>query len=213
MSDAPSVLLVDAHDLFRAGLRTLLEAEGVQVVADTSSPQRAVEFVELRSVNVALVDPALRTAAGGDLISELAERAPQLPVAALTTATDDLTISAAVAAGVRGYILKDIPVPQLVTALRAIGSGGAWISPPIAARLLEFMRSGNRPQPREHTQMSERELEVLRLIATGLDNNQIAAELNISAKTVKNHVSSIFAKLDLQNRVQAAVFAVRSGIA
>ena len=129
-----------------------------------------------------------------------------------TKSTRDVDIHQSLRAGARGYVLKETAIGDLAGAIRAVSKGNACLSPQVATTVVDFVRTGSVPRT-SHGGMSERELDVLRLVARGYDNNQIAEALSISAKTVKNHVSSIFMKLDMTNRVQAAVYAVRSGLA
>ncbi len=210
---APAVLLVDDHDLFRAGLRQLLEAQGVRVVGDTRCDPGAIEMGRRTRATVALFDTqSVDGSTTAPLIEKFTRDLPDTGVVMFTRSTERADVYRAVRAGARGYLAKGAPVEQLAGAIRAVHAGAAWMQPTVIATVLEFIRTGQLPiTPR--SDMSEREIEVLRLIAGGLDNNDIAAELGISAKTVKNHVSSILMKLQLTNRVQAAVFAVRSGLA
>ena len=210
---APAVLLVDDHDLFRAGLRQLLEAQGVRVVGDTRCDPGAIEMGRRTRTTVALFDTqSVDGSTTAPLIERFTADLPDTGVVMFTRSTERADVYRAVRAGARGYLAKGAPVEQLAGAIRAVHAGAAWMQPTVIATVLEFIRTGQLPiTPR--SDMSEREIEVLRLIAGGLDNNDIAAELGISAKTVKNHVSSILMKLQLTNRVQAAVFAVRSGLA
>ena len=209
---APAVLLVDDHDLFRAGLRQLLEAQGVRVVGDTRCDASSVDMGRRTRATVALFDTqTVDGASTAPLIEQFLAELPDAGVVIFSRSTERADVYEAIRAGARGYLAKGAPVEQLAGAIRAVHAGAAWMQPTVIATALEFIRTGQLPiTPRSN--MSEREVEVLRLVAEGLDNNDIAAELGISAKTVKNHVSSILMKLGLTNRVQAAVFAVRSGL-
>jgi DNA-binding NarL/FixJ family response regulator len=210
---APAVLLVDDHDLFRAGLRQLLEAQGVRVVGDSRCEPSAIDMGRRTRTTVALFDTqTVDGTSTAPLIERFAQELPDAGVVVFSRSTERADVYQAIRAGARGYLAKGAPVEQLAGAIRAVHAGAAWMQPTVIATALEFIRTGQLPiTPRSN--MSEREVEVLRLVAGGLDNNDIAAELGISAKTVKNHVSSILMKLGLTNRVQAAVFAVRSGLA
>lgn len=209
---APAVLLVDDHDLFRAGLRQLLEAQGVRVVGDTRCEPGAVDMGRRTRASVALFDThTVDGTSTADLLEHFSSELPGARVVMFTRSTERADIYRSIRAGARGYLTKGATVEQLAAAIRAVHAGAAWMQPAVIATVLEFIRTGQLPiSPR--TDMSDREIEVLRHLARGLDNNDIAAELGISAKTVKNHVSSILMKLQLTNRVQAAVFAVRSGL-
>jgi DNA-binding NarL/FixJ family response regulator len=210
---APAVLLVDDHDLFRAGLRQLLEGQGIRVVGDARCTAGALDMARRTKATIALFDA---TTVDGDsttdLVTQLTDELPEIGVIMFTRSTEPLDIYRSVRAGARGYLAKEAPVEQLAGAIRAVAYGAAWMQPTIIATVLDFIRTSQHPVP-PRSDMSEREVEVLRLIATGMDNNEIAATLDISPKTVKNHVSNILMKLGVTNRVQAAVFAVRSGIA
>jgi DNA-binding NarL/FixJ family response regulator len=212
-ASAPAVLLVDDHDLFRAGLRQLLEAQGVRVVGDTRCDASAVDMGRRTRTTVALFDS--RTADDeptAPIIERFGQELPEVGVVMFARSTDRADVYQSIRAGARGYLAKGAPIEQLAGAIRAVHAGAAWMQPTVIATTLEFIRTGQLPIT-ARSNMSEREVEVLRLVAEGLDNNDIAAQLGISAKTVKNHVSSILMKLGLANRVQAAVFAVRSGLA
>lgn len=209
---APSVLLVDNHDLFRAGLRKLLEGEHVRVVADCRSDEQTIDVARRTRPSVVVIDIA--TPEGGEtaIVARLTNEFPDLGVIVFTKSTRDVDIHQSLRAGARGYVLKETAIGDLAGAIRAVSKGNACLSPQVATTVVDFVRTGSVPRT-SHGGMSERELDVLRLVARGYDNNQIAEALSISAKTVKNHVSSIFMKLDMTNRVQAAVYAVRSGLA
>jgi two-component system NarL family response regulator len=210
---APAVILVDDHDLFRAGLRTLVEGQGLRVVGDTRCDPSAVEMARRTKATVALVDTTTADgASNAALIASLIEHLPEIGVAIFTRSVERIDIYRGVRAGARAYVAKNAPVEDLATAIRAVHSGAAWMSPDVLATTLDFLHNGNLPLT-PAAGMSEREVEVLQLVAEGLENNEIAVELGISAKTVKNHVSSILMKLNVSNRVQAAIFAVRSGLA
>lgn len=210
---APAVLLVDDHDLFRAGLRQLLKGQGIRVVGDSRCGPMAVDMGRRTRANIALFDTT--TTDGGattDIVERFTEELPDVGIVMFTRSTEPEDVYRSVRAGARGYLSKDAPVEQLAAAIRAVQLGTAWLQPDVIATVLEFIRVGRAPIT-PAGDMSEREVDVLRLLAQGLDNNEIAAQLGISGKTVKNHVSNILMKLQLANRVQAAVFAVRSGLA
>jgi NarL family two-component system response regulator LiaR len=212
----PSVLLVDDHDLFRAGLRNLLEDQGVQVVAEASTGQEALRQVRELAPEVVLMDLNMPGMGGVEATREIARIAPLTRVVVLTISDRDGDILEAILAGACGYLLKDSSIHDLMRGISAAAVGESLISPQIASKVLRELRAARpaaRASERLRTELTERELEVLRLIANGKDNSRIAAELHISAKTVKNHISNILMKLQIQNRIQAAVYAVRSGLA
>jgi two-component system, NarL family, response regulator LiaR len=213
--NGPSVLLVDDHDLFRTGLRNLLEEQGVRVVAEASTGREALRQVRELAPEVVLMDLNMPGMSGVEATREIASVAPLTRVVVLTISDRDRDIVDAILAGACGYLLKDASIHDLLRGISAAAVGESLISPQIASKVLRELRAAQ-PVPeaadRLRNELTERELEVLRLIANGKDNAQIAAELHISAKTVKNHISNILMKLQIQNRIQAAVYAVRSGI-
>jgi DNA-binding NarL/FixJ family response regulator len=213
--NGPRVLLVDDHDLFRTGLRNLLEDQGVKVVAEASTGKEALRHVRELAPDVVLMDLNMPVMNGVEATRQIGDIAPLTRVVVLTISDRDGDIVDAILAGACGYLLKDSSIHDLLRGISAASVGESLISPQIASKVLRELRAA-RPSPqaaeRLRSELTERELEVLRLIANGKDNAQIAAELHISAKTVKNHISNILMKLQIQNRIQAAVYAVRSGI-
>lgn len=208
----PTILLADDHDLFRAGLRKLLEGEQLRVVADCRANAGMLDMVRRTKPTVVMLDIATADGSDTSLLAQLTTEFPDVNAMVFTRAASDVDIHQALRAGARGYVMKETAIGDLAGAIRSIARGNAIMSPQVATTVVEMIRTGTVPRT-SHGGMSERELDVLRLLAQGYDNNQIAEELGISAKTVKNHVSSIFMKLDMTNRVQAAVYAVRSGLA
>jgi DNA-binding NarL/FixJ family response regulator len=212
--DEISVVLVDDHTLFRGGLRGILEENGVRVVGEASNGGDAIDLVEEVAPDVVVMDINMPGISGVEATRRLAARAPHARVVVLTISTDDSDIVDAMMAGACGYLLKDAAIDELVGGIRAAARGESSISPRIAARLLAHMRDQQAASAPEgaRADLTERELDVLRLLAAGKANADIAGELYISPKTVKNHIASILMKLQMENRIQAAVYAVRSGI-
>jgi DNA-binding NarL/FixJ family response regulator len=213
--DELRVLIVDDHDLFRSGLRNLLEQEGVNVVGEAPSGQVALRLVGDLAPDVVIMDLNMPGLTGVETTRQLAGIAPLTRVVVLTISADDDDVMNAVMAGACGYLLKDSSVPDLITGIRAAAQGESLISPQIAAKVLQRLRAQSTSEDAAATiraELSDREIEVLKLIANGKDNAQIARELFISPKTVKNHISNILMKLQIDNRIQAAVYAVRSGL-
>src|ERR671925_717861 len=213
--ETPRVLIVDDHDLFRTGLRNLLEEQGLDVVAEAANGQAALHVVADLAPDVVVMDLNMPGISGVEATRQLSAVAPLTRVVVLTISADDADVINAVMAGACGYLLKDSSIQQLVAGIRAAAAGESLISPQIAAKLLQRLRAGGADELAAETiraELSDRELEVLRLIANGKDNAEIARELFISPKTVKNHISNILMKLQIENRIQAAVYAVRSGI-
>ena len=209
-------LVVDDHDLFRRGLRELLEEQGIRVIGEAATGSDAVALANRAQPDVVVMDLNLPQGSGIEATRELVESNPQARVLVLTVASDERTVLDALIAGACGYMLKDATIEEIAAGVRAAAEGQSFVSPRVAHHVLGRLRgqagndSGSGP---DDTRLSARELEILRLIADGCDNDQIAEALFLSPRTVKNHVSSILAKLEMDNRVQAAVYAVRRGIA
>ncbi len=215
-TEQPRVLLVDDHDLFRTGLGKLLTEQGVHVIGEAASGDTALRLVDELSPDVVIMDLNMPGLTGVEATREISATAPRTRVVVLTISEDDDDIVDAIMAGACGYLLKNSTVQELVSGIAAAAEGDSLISPQVGTKVLQQLRAqttgvrrGGDP-PR--IELSERELDVLRLIAIGKDNAQIAQELFISPKTVKNHISNILMKLQIENRIQAAVYAVRSGI-
>jgi DNA-binding NarL/FixJ family response regulator len=206
---------VDDHDLFRTGLKTLLEERGVNVVGEAANGQTAIRLASELAPDVIVMDLNMPGLTGVETTRKLSGIAPLTRVVVLTISADDDDVMDAVMAGACGYLLKDSSMEELILGIRAAASGESLISPQIAAKVLRRLRSQSSSVDAAETirtELSDREIEVLKLIANGKDNAQIARELFISPKTVKNHISNILMKLQIDNRIQAAVYAVRSGI-
>jgi DNA-binding NarL/FixJ family response regulator len=213
--DELRVLVVDDHDLFRTGLRNLLEEEGVNVVGEAENDENAIRLASDLAPDVVIMDLNMPGAGGVETTRRLSSLAPLSRVVVLTISADDDDVMNAVMAGACGYLLKDSSIQELIAGIRAASEGESLISPQIAAKVLQRLRAQSKDADAAETiraELSDRELEVLKLIANGKDNAQIARELFISPKTVKNHISNILMKLQIENRIQAAVYAVRSGI-
>jgi DNA-binding NarL/FixJ family response regulator len=209
------VLLVDDHDLFRTGLKNLLEEQGVQVVGEAPNGQTALRLATELVPDVVIMDLNMPGLSGVETTRHLTGIAPLARVVVLTISVDDDDVMNAVMAGACGYLLKDSSIEDLLAGIRAAASGESLISPQIAAKVLQRLRAQGKSEDAAATiraELSDREVEVLKLIANGKDNAEIARELFISPKTVKNHISNILMKLQIENRIQAAVYAVRSGI-
>jgi DNA-binding NarL/FixJ family response regulator len=209
------VLIVDDHDLFRTGLRNLLEEQGVQVSGEAASGTEAVRSVREIAPDVVVMDLNMPGMGGVEATRHIAAIAPLTRVVVLTISEEDADVMDAILAGACGYLLKNASIDELMAGIRAAWRGESLISPGIAAKVLQRVRATSaQPEIADaiRSELSDREIEVLKLIANGKDNAVIAAELHISPKTVKNHISNILMKLQIDNRIQAAVYAVRSGI-
>jgi DNA-binding NarL/FixJ family response regulator len=208
-------LLVDDHDLFRTGLRNLLEEQGVQVIGEAADGQQAIRMVRELAPDVVVMDLNMPGMTGVEATRQVTTLAPLTRVVVLTISDQDEDVMNAILAGACGYLMKDSSIQDLMQGIRAAAVGESLISPHIAAKVLQRMRATGTSEQDAATiraELSDREIEVLKLIANGKDNAQIAGELHISPKTVKNHISNILMKLQIDNRIQAAVYAVRSGI-
>jgi DNA-binding NarL/FixJ family response regulator len=215
------VVLADDHPEFREGLVRLLRGQGIEVVADVSSGEAAVRAVEDLGPDVVVMDLNMPGMSGLEATRRVTRRAPATPVLVLSVSAQEADVTEAILAGAMGYVLKDGPVEEVVEGIRAAAAGHSVISPRIAMILMQRARDtlaaarcrGGRDaragEPaRAH--LSARELEVLRLMADGQYNSEIAENLVISPSTVRGHTSSILRKLHVENRVQAAVRAVRN---
>ena len=208
-------MLVDDHDLFRTGLRNLLEEQGLHIVAEASEGATALSLVQELAPDVVVMDLNMPGMNGIEATQEIARLAPLTRVVVLTISDQDADVMDAILAGACGYLLKDASIQELMQGLEAAAVGESLISPHIAGKVLQHVRATTAaPEAAAtiRTELSDREIQVLKLIANGKDNGMIAAELHISPKTVKNHISNILMKLQIENRIQAAVYAVRSGI-
>jgi DNA-binding NarL/FixJ family response regulator len=215
MLDELRVLLVDDHDLFRSGLVNLLSEHGLHVVGEAENGDVALRLVRELAPDVVIMDLNMPGQSGVDVIRQMTSIAPLTRVVVLTISADDSDVINAVMGGACGYLLKDSSVDQLIAGIRSAAAGESLISPQIAAKMLQMLRAQRSSVDAAETiraELSEREIEVLKLIASGNDNAEIARALFISPKTVKNHISNILMKLQMENRIQAAVYAVRSGI-
>jgi DNA-binding NarL/FixJ family response regulator len=210
-----SVLLADDQELVRSGFRLILELEdGIEVVGEAADGREAVRLAKELQPDVVLMDMRMPELDGIEATCRLQRAGIEARVLVLTTFDLDEYVYGAIRAGASGFLLKDAPREQLVTAVRTVARGEALLAPAITQRLIE--RFVVRPPAGEATpavaDLSTRELEVLRLLARGLSNAEIAAELFVGEATVKTHVAHILRKLDVRDRVQAVVFAYETGI-
>jgi two-component system, NarL family, nitrate/nitrite response regulator NarL len=213
VSSPLTVVVVDDHVLFRSGLRKLLQEKEIHVAGEASTAESGVELIERLEPDVAIMDLNLPGMSGHDAIRQLTSTAPRTQVLVLTISANESDVTDAVLAGACGYLLKDASVVDILAGVRAAAAGESMISPRMAKTLLEQVRRHERSdgKPRAES-LSSREREVLRLVVEGKDNATIARELFISPYTVKNHISNILLKLNVTNRIQAAVLAVRESL-
>jgi DNA-binding NarL/FixJ family response regulator len=204
------VVLADDHPFYREGLARLLEQSGIDVVRSVPNGEAAIQAVEELAPDVVVMDLNMPGLSGMEATRRLTETAPATRVLVLSVSAQEEDVTEAILAGARGYVLKDGPVEEVVAGIRAAAAGHSLISPRIATGLLQRMRDSAEPEVSlERVQLSAREYEVLGLLAEGRANHEIAEALVISPSTVHNHISSILIKLQVDNRVQAAVRAVR----
>jgi DNA-binding NarL/FixJ family response regulator len=208
------VLIVDDHAVVRQGLRTFLELQDeIEVVGEAADGIEAVELVQRTKPDVALLDLIMPRLGGLEAIRRIREVAPATRVLVLTSFADDDTVLPALRAGAAGYLLKDVQPPELVGAIRTVHAGEALLAPAVATMLVEQLAAEDGDGAAERDDhLTPREREVLALLARGRANKVIARDLGVSERTVKTHVSNILAKLNLTDRTQAAVYAVRHGI-
>ncbi|MFC1959353.1 response regulator [Chloroflexota bacterium] len=205
------VLLVDDHQMVRQGLLFFLSTQpGITVLGEAATGEEALQLVEELAPDVVLLDLVLPGISGIEVMQTLRRQHPAVEVIVLTSFIDDSKVADAIRAGAAGYLMKDVDPTELAAAIYAIRSGELYLHPEAARRLAEAMRPGpgEQQEPVPST-LTERELEVLKLVARGMSNQEIAGQLNISLKTVKAHVSNILHKLALESRVQAALYALR----
>lgn len=210
-----SVCLVDDQNLVRQGIRSLLElSDAIRVVAEASDGAQAVATIPEIKPDVVLLDMRMPGMSGLDVLNALAPRGLLPPTIILTTFDDDQLVLAGLKAGARGYLLKDVSLEQLVDAVKVVAAGGSLVAPVVTQRLLTGLERMNndftsldRPDP-----LTERETEILRLMAGGYSNKEIAGSLSVAEGTVKNHVSNILSKLGVRDRTRAVLKAFELGI-
>jgi two-component system NarL family response regulator len=212
--DAIKVLIVDDHALFRRGLQMVLEGESdIDVVGEAGDGHEAIEQAEKTSPDVVLMDVRMPKRTGIEATRAIKDIAPSTKILMLTISDEEADLYEAIKAGASGYLLKEISIEEVANAVRQVQAGQSLISPSMASKLLtEFAAMVKRRDERTQVpgpRLTERELEVLKLVAKGMNNRDIGSELFISENTVKNHVRNILEKLHLHSRMEAVVYAVR----
>lgn len=213
------VLIVDDHAMVRQGLRTFLELQGdsaelpMEVAGEAANGLEAVDLARRTQPDIVLLDLVMPEMDGIQAIPRILECSPFSRVIILTSFSEEDKVVPAIRAGAHGYLLKDIPPDELVHAIREEYLGKAQLHPEVARKLMSAI-AANKEYAAEHLQggLTERELEVLQLISDGCNNREIAEQLVISEKTVKTHVSNILSKLNLEDRTQAAIYALKHGL-
>ena len=202
------VLLVDDQNLVRQGVRALLSlADGIEVIGEASDGRQALEVIPQLNPDVVLMDMRMPVMSGLEALQAMARTQSLPPTIILTTFDDDQLVLAGIKAGAKGYLLKDVSLEQLVGAIQAVAGGGSLVQPAVTQRLLsglEHMRNDfvslDKPDP-----LTERETEILRLMAGGFSNKEIANSLGVAEGTIKNHVSNILSKLGVRDRTRAVL--------
>jgi two-component system, NarL family, response regulator DevR len=204
-----SVFLLDDHELVRAGLRTLIEStDDITVVGEASTAADALARIPAIRPNVAILDVRLPDGNGVEVCREIRSRSAEISCLMLTSYADDEALFAAIMAGAAGYILKQVGNTDLLADIRRVGAGQSILDGPLTQRVLEKFRQGPGEDPRL-AGLTPQERRILGLIAQGMTNRQIATELFLAEKTVKNYVSNLLSKLGMERRTQAASFAAR----
>ena len=213
-ADRIRVLIVDDHALFRRGLMLVLESEdGIDVVGEAEDGEDAITKAEALAPDVVLMDVRMPRVSGIEATRRLAETLPTTKIIMLTVSDEEADLYEAIKAGATGYLLKEISIEEVADAVRAVTQGQTLISPSMASKLIvEFTNMAKRATDRQQVpapRLTDRELDVLRLVAQGITNREIAGQLYIAENTVKNHVRNILEKLHLHSRMEAVLYAVR----
>jgi DNA-binding NarL/FixJ family response regulator len=206
----PTVLIADDHTLFRSGLAALLDKDRrVELIGQAANGEEAVRMVEELNPDVVLMDLKMPVMEGSEATRLIRGRHPEVAVIILSSFSGDSHLLGALEAGAHGYVLKDTSISTIINAIQAIVDGARVMSGSVADRLYRMVSS----KPNEsYDGLTAREVEVLKLVAMGLSNKQIAFRLQVSGKTVSNHVSNVYEKLGIQGRSQAVTYAARKGL-
>ena len=213
MTDKIKVVLVDDHSMIRIGLKAYLDTlPDIQVVGEASSGEEAVQVVQDTRPDVVLMDLIMTGMDGVEATRQVKHIHPTAQIIILTSYHEDSHIFPAIKAGALSYVLKDIDPDDLAMAIRSARSGQATLNPQVAARMVRELQGSSTEEANPFLELTERELDVLRLVATGKNNQEIAADLVISEKTDKTHLTNLLSKLHLKDRTQAAAYAWQNGI-
>ena len=213
MTDRIRIFIADDHAIVREGLRALLATEqDIELVGEANNGLQAVSKVSALKPDVILLDMVMPNMDGLEAIIEIRKNWPEAKIIVLTSFSDDEKVFSAIRSGALGYLLKESSPQDLLQAIHSVARGEGFLSPTIASKV---MRELNRPPklPPTKDPLTEREVEILQLVAQGLTNDEIAEKLVVSERTVRTHVSNILAKLQLANRTQAALYALKEGLA
>jgi NarL family two-component system response regulator LiaR len=208
------VLLVDDHEMVRQGLIYFLSTQpGIEIAGEAADGIEAVAAADALRPDVVLMDLVMPELDGVSAIKRIRERHPEIAILTLSSFADDVSIVKAIQAGAMGYVMKDISPRELANAIRTVAKGEVYLQPQVASRLAQGLRAESRSDRNTLLEsLTEREHEVLCLVARGLSNQEIAETLCITVKTVKTHVSGVLSKLELDSRVQAALYALQHKI-
>jgi two-component system response regulator DevR len=211
VGNAVRVFLLDDHEIVRRGVKELLEAEGdLEVVGEAGTAAEALARIPPTRPDVAVLDVRLPDGDGVQVCREIRSAHPEIHCLMLTSFADDEALFQAIMAGASGYVLKQIKGADVVEAVRAVAAGRSLLDPSVTARVVQRLRGGQE-EDELLARLSPQERNILRLIADGLTNRQIAEQVHLAEKTVKNYVSNLLAKLGMERRTQAAVYAARLG--
>ena len=212
--DQITVILVDDHDVVRQGVRTFLDLQpDIEVLGEAGSGEAGVALVESHAPDVVLLDLIMPGGMDGVAATrKIKEASPRTQVIILTSYHEDEHIFPAIQAGALSYLLKNVKAPQLADAVRKAANNEAVLNPRVAARIIQEVQAPRGDQVNLFSELSDREMEVLQLVANGMNNAEIGEELVLSVKTVRSHMSNILSKLHLRDRTQLAVYAWRKGI-
>ncbi len=203
------VFLLDDHEIVRRGLADLIGLEkDMEVVGEAGSVHDALVRIPATRPNIAVLDVRLPDGSGVEVCREIRSTMPEVSALMLTSYSDDEALFDAIMAGASGYVLKEIRGNDLIEAIRQVAAGNSLLDPVATARVLDRMRNGDKHDPRLKA-LSDQERRILELIGEGMTNRQIGEQMHLAEKTVKNYVSSLFAKLGMERRTQAAAFAAR----
>lgn len=213
MNKPITVLLVDDHEVVRKGVRAFLEAHAeFEVVGEARSGEEAIQLTEEYIPDVVLMDLIMPGMDGVEATRQVKNTSPRTQIVVLTSYHEDEYVFPALEAGATSYILKDVDLDELAEAIERASRGEVTLHPRVAARIIQAVHGAQRDEVNPFTELTRREMEVLKLIANGLSNSEIGGQLLISEHTVKGHVSNILSKLHLADRTQAAVYAWQKGV-
>jgi DNA-binding NarL/FixJ family response regulator len=207
------IAIVDDHEMVREGLRTILQPEAdFEVVGETGLGEAVPDLVERTAPDIVLLDARLPDVSGPEVCRRLRGSHPDVRVIIVTTFSDDDLVDECIRAGARGFVVKDVEQFSLKQSIRAVHRGEGVIAPSIAGRILDRMRVQNASQEPSRPSLNQVQIQILRLISEGFSNREIAVQVHLSENTVKSHVQEIFHRLEVRNRVEAAIRATKDGL-